>query len=236
MGAFPEFQFTGTWDGHFIYPRFDRQRFRELGEYIYRIGGLLSHAHPMQLPGSGQPEDYFFGEQIAFETVHADVNAFATRNNHAMWLRLLAAGKRVLTHGSSDSHGPVSNRGLTTVYTEKRHGTDVFNAVRSGNCVAGGVGIQMCVGSAPMGSSIPFEEGLRLDLRVGDFHSAHWQPNTVYALKVYTNRGLAYCTEFDGTMPLTVTLPVKKRQFYRCEVTNESDHLPVAFSNPIWLD
>ena len=236
MGAFPEFQFTGTWDGHFTYPRFNRERFRELGEYIYSIGGLVSHAHPMQLPGSGEPEDYFFSDHIALETVHADVNAFATRNNHAMWVRLLNMGKRVLTHGSSDSHGPVSNRGLTTVYTEKRYSTDVFHAVRSGNCTAGGVGIRMCIGATPLGSSLPYEEGLQLSIRVADFHSAHWHPNTVYALKVYTDKGLAYAMEFDGTQPVEIALPVQRRQFYRCEVVNESDHLPVAFSNPIWLD
>jgi hypothetical protein len=236
MGAFPEFKFTGTWDGHFTYPQFDRQRFRELGEYIYSIGGLLSHAHPLQLPGTTDTADYFFGEHVAFETVHADVNAFATRNNHAMWLRLLAEGKRVRTHGSSDSHGPVSNRGLSTVYTEENFSTEVFNAVRSGNCAAGGVGIQMCIGETPMGSSLPYEEGLQLSIRVADFHRAHHLPNTVYALKVYTDKGLAYCEEFDGVKPVELTLPVKQRQFYRCEVTNESDHLPVAFSNPIWFD
>lgn len=236
MGAFPEFKFTGTWDGHFGYPRFTRERFRELGEYIYRLGGLVSHAHPLQLPGTGAPEDYFFSENMALETVHVGVNAFSTRQNHDLWLKILATGKRLRTHGSSDSHGPVSNRGLTTVYTEENSSTDIFNAVRSGNCAAGGVGIQMCVCDTPMGSSVPFEEGLRLSIRVADFHTAHWHPNTVYALKVYTEKGLAYAAEFDGTSPVAVTLPVKRRLFYRCEVVNESDGLPVAFSNPIWLD
>lgn len=99
MGAFPEFKYTGTWDGHYIYPRFTRERFRELGEYIYSIGGLMSHAHPMQLPGSGEPEDYFFSEQMAFETVHADVNAYATRQNHNLWLKLLAAGDGLFPEG-----------------------------------------------------------------------------------------------------------------------------------------
>ena len=236
MGAFPEFKFTGTWDGHFIYPRFTVDRFRELGEYIYSIGGLLSHAHPMQLPGSGQPEDYFFSEQIAFETVHGDVNAFATRQNHRIWAGLLQLGKRVRTHGSSDSHGPVSNRGLTTVYTEKHFSTDIFNRIRSGDCTAGGVGIRMCIGTCPMGGVAEFSEGQQLTLRVEDFHSAHWKPETVYSLKVYTDKGLAYALEFDGRTPVSLALAVQKRSFYRCEVWNESDSLPVAFSNPIWLD
>jgi len=103
-------------------------------------------------------------------------------------------------------------------------------------CAAGGVGIQMCIGDTVMGGVAAYEEGLRLSIRVGDFHPAHFLPNTVYALKVYTDKGLAYVREFDGSAPLTVTLPVLRRSFYRCEVTNESDRLPVAFGNPIWLD
>lgn len=236
MGAFPEFKFTGTWDGHFIYPRFTADRFRELGEYIYSIGGLMSHAHPMQLPGSGNPEDYFFSSQIAFETVHVDVNAFSTRQNHALWVGMLQLGRRVRTHGSSDSHGPVSNRGLTTVYAENHFSTDIFNEVRSGNCTAGGVGIRMSIDDCPMGGVTPYAEGKKLCIRVADFHPAHWLPDTVYSLKVYTDQGLAYALEFDGREPVTLVLPVEKRGFYRCEVTNESDKLPVAFSNPIWLD
>lgn len=236
MGAFPEFKFTGTWDGHFGYPRFTIDRFRELGEYIYSIGGLMSHAHPLQLPGSGKPEDYFFSQQMAFETVHADVNAFATRQNHALWVGMLQLGRRIRTHGSSDSHGAVSNRGLTTVYAEKHFSTDIFNQVRSGDCTAGGVGIRMCIGQCPMGGVTEYMEGQQLSIRVDDFHPAHWKPDTVYVLKVYTDMGLAYALEFDGKAPVSLALPVQKRGFYRCEVWNESDNLPVAFSNPIWLD
>ena len=81
-----------------------------------------------------------------------------------------------------------------------------------------------------------FAQGQTLSVRVADFHPAHLKPDTVYALKVYTDKGLAFVLEFDGTVPVSLTLPVQKRGFYRCEVWNESDHLPVAFSNPIWLD
>lgn len=236
MDAFPEYAYTGGIEGNYRYTGFTLERFRELGEFIYGIGGLLSHAHPMQLPGSGDPSDYFFSEHIATETVHVDVNAFATRQNHILWTGMLQQGKRVRTHGSSDSHGPVSNRGLTTVYAEDHDSAAIFRQIRSGNCTAGGVGIRMCIDSCPMGSSLPYQDGRRLYLRVADFHFAHHKPDTVYALKVYTDAGLAYVQEFDGRDPIALVLPVKTRRFYRCEVWNESDRLPVAFSNPIWLD
>ena len=52
----------------------------------------------------------------------------------------------------------------------------------------------------------------------------------------YTDKGLAYAREFDGATPQQLVLPVEKRQYYRVEITNESDGYTVALSNPIWLD
>lgn len=59
---------------------------------------------------------------------------------------------------------------------------------------------------------------------------------TIYTLIVYTENGLVYSIEFDGIAPIELTLPVKQHLFYRCEVTSESDGLPVVSSNPIRLD
>ena len=143
-------------------------------------------------------------------------------------------GKRVRTHGSSDSHGPVSNVGLTTVYCEKRFSTDIFNTVRAGDCTAGAVGIQMSIDDAPMGSVTEYAEGKTLFVRVGDFHRDHKPADTVYSLRVYTDRGLAWAKEFAGE-DMAVALPVQARKFYRVEVWNESDDHVVALSNPIWL-
>ena len=90
--------------------------------------------------------------------------------------------------------------------------------------------------AARMGGSLPWREGLTLAVEVGDFYEPALLADTVYCLKVYTDRGLAYASEFDGTQPQTLTLPVQKRSYYRVEVTNESDGFYVAISNPIWLD
>ena len=86
-----------------------------------------------------------------------------------------------------------------------------------------------------MGGVTPYEPGKKLYVRVNDFHFAHKKENTVYCLKIYTDLGLAYAREFDGSAQ-SLILPVEKRLYYRVEITNESDSLPVAFSNPIWLD
>lgn len=234
---FPEFEFTGTpEEGRYIYYKFNTKRFFELGEYIWSIGGLMSHAHPRQVMVSDDPMDYYFGEHVAIETVHDSADAFSTQQNRDLWEQLLKMGKRVHTHGSSDTHREAKNCAQTTVYAPKRYSTDIFNVIRSGDCVAGAVGIQMSIDDCVMGGSIPYREGQQLLIKLGHFHPACKLPDTVYCLKVYTDQGLAYATEFDGEMPQELAIPVKKRNYYRVEITNESDHLIVALSNPIWLD
>ena len=235
MEAFPQFKYTGGTQGTYVYAPHTRRELRQLGEFIYSIGGLLSHAHPKQLMVSEDPLDYYFGEHVAIETVHGHPGSLATKLNHRLWVDLLQLGKRVRTHGSSDSHGPVSNVGLTTVYCEKRFSTDIFNTVRAGDCTAGAVGIQMSIDDAPMGSVTEYAAGKTLFVRVGDFHRDHRPENTVYSLRVYTDRGLAWAKEFAGE-DMAVALPVQARKFYRVEVWNESDDHVVALSNPIWLD
>lgn len=233
--AFPEFQFTGGWDGYTGYPNFTKERFLELADFVWSIGGLLSHAHPKQLMASRNPMDYYFGDRVPLETVHVDVSGFATRQNRELWETLLKMGKRIRTHGSSDAHGPVSNRGLTAVYAPRHFSKDIFEAVRSGNCTAGGVAIRMSIDDCPMGSATAYAPGKKLYLRLDGFHFAHKKENTVYCLKVFTDKGLAYAREFDGS-PQSFVLPVEKRLYYRVEITNESDGQLVALSNPIWLD
>ncbi len=234
---FPEFEFTGTpEEGHYIYYKFDTKRFMELGEYIWSIGGLMSHAHPRQVMVSDDPMDYYFGEQVAIETVHDDVNSFSSQQNRDLWVQLLKLGKRVRTHGSSDTHREAKNSALTTVYASRHHSTDIFNTIRSGNCTAGAVGIKMCIDNCVMGGHLPYRDGQKLLVKLDDFFPAHKKDNTVYCLRVYTDQGLAYASEFSGEMPQELAIEVKKRAYYRVEITNESDHLIVALSNPIWLD
>ncbi|MBQ3146497.1 MAG: hypothetical protein IJB91_02065 [Oscillospiraceae bacterium] len=233
--AFPEFEFTGGIDGCTIYPGLTKERFLELAEFVWKLGGLLTHAHPRQLMASKDLLHYYFGDNVPLETVHGDVDAYATRQNRDLWVTLLNMGKRIRTHGSSDAHGPVSNRGLTAVYAPRHFSTDIFKVIRSGDCTAGGVAIQMSVEDCPMGSATSYAPGKKLYLRLNGFHFAHKKEHTVYCLKIYTDKGLAYAREFDGREQ-TLILPVQKRLYYRAEVTNESDGLPVAFSNPIWLE
>lgn len=237
MERFPEFNFTGTPEnGSFDLCGMPKKLFFEIADYVYSIGGLLSHAHPRQLIYSDEPLDYYFGDHVPLETVHVAPDNYATYQNRALWLKLLKLGKRVRTHGSSDSHGPVSNRGLTAVYAQKHYSTDIFNVIRSGDCTAGGVAIQMCIGDTPMGGVAAYAPGKTLLLRVAQFHPAHAKDDTVFCLKLYTEKGLAYAREFDCSQVQELAFPVEKRMYYRLEITNESDGCLVALSNPIWVE
>lgn len=236
MGAFPQFGFTGTKSGVYQYYSFTPEEFRQLAEYIYSIGGLLSHAHPKQMMDSDDPMDYYFGDHVPLETIHVDPNAFSSIQNHDLWVTILNMGKRIKTHGSSDCHSSVSNRGLTSVYSPKHHSTDIFNLVRAGDCSAGGIGIQMSIDDCAMGGVTEYADGKTLYVSVGDFHPAHKLEDTVYSVRVYTEKGLAYAEEFSCNDHPQFALPIQKRSYYRVEIWNESDNLPVAFSNPIWLD
>lgn len=236
MEAFPEFRFTGgPTDGSYVYVNHTPENLRRLGEFVYSIGGLLSHAHPKQLMVSDDPLDYYFGDCVAIETIHGGPENLATRLNRQLWSDLLDLGKRVRTHGSSDAHGPVSNRGLTTVYAVRHFSTQIFSLVRAGDCTSGAVGMKMSVDGAPMGSVTPYAPGKVLYLRVGDFHRDHRPENTVYSLRIYTDRGLAYAREFDGS-DQALALAIRPRKYYRAEVYNETADHVVAMSNPIFLD
>ena len=75
-----------------------------------------------------------------------------------------------------------------------------------------------------------------MNIQVGDWYEPSFRPDTVYAVKVYTDQGLAYASEFDGREVQNLALTVQKRKYYRVEVTNESDGYVVGISNPIWID
>ena len=236
MEAFPEFNFTGGPDGHNSYPKMTPDRMAELSRFIYSLGGLMVHPHPKQLMASDDPMHYYFGEYMPLETILGHANAYDTVQNRDLWESLLKLGKRVHTHGDSDTHREAKNCALTTVYAREKKGAAVLREVQEGDCAAGSIGIKMAINGARMGSSLPYREGLQLAIELDDYYKPTMLNDTVYCLKVYTDRGLTYASEFDATQPQQLVLPVQDRKYYRVEVTNESDGHFVSISNPIWLD
>ena len=55
LAEFPEYEFTGGVEGHFIYPTFTRERFCQLIDAVKARGGLFVHPHPKQKMVSEDP-------------------------------------------------------------------------------------------------------------------------------------------------------------------------------------
>ena len=237
LANFPEFSFKGDeLTGSFKYFKASRERYFELFDYVKSIGGMIVHAHPKTMLVSSDPLDYYFGEHTFIETIYENIYTSATRNNYKLWQDILALGKHVYASGGSDSHTDTKNSALAAFYTEKRHSSLFFERMKSGDFNVGSMGIKMCIGEHPMGSETAFEDGMILSIRLGDYFDRDVKENTVYALRIFTDEGLAFESDFDGSEAQELQLYVKKRRFYRADVYDKTHECVVGISNPIWLD
>ena len=55
-------------------------------------------------------------------------------------------------------------------------------------------------------------------------------------VRVYTDEGLAFESDFNSNEPQELQLAVQKRRFYRADVYDKTHECVVGISNPIWLD
>lgn len=237
LANFPEFQFHGDeLIGSFRYFTADKSRYIELFDYVKSIGGIVVHAHPKTMLVSSDPLDYYYGEHTYIETIYDTVYSAATRNNYKLWCDLLDMGKRVYASGGSDSHGATKNTALAAFYTSEKNGLAFFNKMKEGDFSVGAAAIKMSIDSHPMGSEIDYEDGMKLTLRVCDFFAPEWRENTVYALRIFTDKGLAYVSEFNGKEEQELQLDVQKRAFYRADVYDMTHECVIAVGNPIWIN
>ena len=237
LANFPEFKFQGDeLTGVFGYPSFTKERFEELNTYIRSIGGMLVHAHPKLLLASNDPLDYYCGEYSYLETI---VNGYAAHGAYRacdLWEQVLATGKHMYASGGSDTHGNVTNGCLSTFYTKQRYHKDFVDRMYVGDYAVGGVGVKMMIDEHPMGSRIAYKKGMKLTLRVGDFHHATLKNDTAYQLQILSDEGVVYEEMFNGKHPQEVSIEVQKRRFYRVVVWDLTRRYRVCVSNPIWLD
>ena len=238
LANFPEFKFSGDeLTGKFGYPSFTVSRFAELTRYVQSIGGMMVHPHPKILMSSHEPLDFCFEDHIYLETIYGSPYGETSVKDYELWTKLLALGKHVYASGGSDTHSNVSNAAVSTFYTRERSGKAFFDQMHSGDFTVGYFGMKMLVGSdKPMGSESVCRPGEKLLLRLGDAFGEHIRDNTAYELRVYSDRGLAFASLFDGRQPQTLALETKDRRFYRAEVLDLTAGVRVAIGNPIWLD
>jgi len=237
LEVFPEYQFTGGIEGHFIYNKHSRERFSEITRAVVGAGGAFVHAHPKQVMTSDDPDEYIFAEHTAIETIYSysDREALCdeTIANYKLWRSMLDMGRRIYNTATSDCHGAPKNDGVNTVYATEKHCSQFVKQLRAGDLNAGFIGIKMCIGGKPVGSEVEYSDDLELHIKVDDCHPLRYQPDETYRVDVISSRGLAYSAPL--TVPFSLALKVQRRKFYRVEIIRESDGSPAAIGNPIWV-
>lgn len=239
LHAFPDvFEYEGGIEGHFKYIRVDRSRFLEVRDAVMREGGAFVNAHPKQQIMSDDLADFDFGPGTAMETIYAckwpeQLNPH-TIENYRLWLDMLASGRRMINTSTADDHGEPSNAGVNTVYSAEKNGPAYVRQLIRGDLNAGYVGIKMSMDEYPVGASVPYREGMTLQVKVEDVHPLLFDAKETYRVDIHTDEGLAYSAPLK--MPFAAAIPVKRRRFYRAEVIRERDGSPAAIGNPIWLD
>lgn len=231
--AFPEYQFTGGPEGHFVYPSFTSDRFRELIAAVKARGGFFVLPHPKQIMFSEDPLDYWFADETGIEVFYMDMRHRYTEENYVLWTDLLALGKRVWACAGGDRHACASDTALTTVYAEEHASASYLSHLRRGDFTCGSVGIQMCIGDTVMGGQCDFT-GKDLILRVGDFHRSVADCDHKYCVKLLHESGEVFCGEVPCDKSSVFTVPTESRKFYRAEVFDVTKDLRIAVGNPIW--
>lgn len=236
---FPEYEFGGRITDRFKYPRFTRERFVKLVKRVQEKGGFFVHPHPSSLPFSEDPVDYWFTDGTGFEVIYTyrdTRDGEKTKQNYAIWLGMLAAGKRVYATCGCDEHHMPSDKALSTIYAYRRTSQSYLDQLRRGDFTAGPVGVRMCVGSTTMGGSCDFT-GQRLVLKVGDFHRYVYAPHHSFRVELYAGSKRIFKKEISCLDDAYFAFNAKADvPFYRAEVWNVTLNSRIALGNPIWND
>lgn len=231
---FPEFEFTGGPEGHFVYPQFTTERFCELIDAVMARGGFFVHPHPKLIMQSENPLDYFFREFTGLEVFYKSMNSAHTAKNYELWTSLLGMGKKLYATAGCDNHACCYDTALTTIYSEEKTNKAFINYLRHGDFVCGSVGIKMCIGDNKMGSCCDFS-GQRLIIGVGDFHRSVFVPERKYRIDIITDSGIVESVNIKCTKPTYLSLDADpSARFYRVEIVDVKNDLRICIGNPIF--
>ncbi len=242
LEAFPEYEFTGGQEGHFIYPGFTRERFGQLIDAVKAKGGLFVIPHPKQWMKSEYPLDYWYRDWTGLEVIYKDYRDIRpgkpySEQNYQLWLTLLGMGKRIWACAGGDWHNVCRDKALTTVYATQRTNKEMMKPLRVGDFTAGGVGIRMCIGDTVCGGQCDIASK-RLVVSVGDLHESLYIRGHQYRVDIFNDRGVVASKELTyEDLKETVYLAVDTddcSDFYRVEVQDITSNYRIAVGNPIW--
>ena len=233
LEMFPEYEFSGGIEGHFVYPTFTTDRFRELIQAIRCKGGLFVHPHPTIIMKSEDPLDYWFADQTGIEVFYNSMDSEITTANYELWCALLKAGKRVWACAGCDEHNQPSVAALTTIYADGKSSASFLKHLSVGDFTCGPVGVRMAIGSTLMGGSTSFEDQ-KLAIIVSDFHQSVAMGDHVYRVNILNDQGVVFSQKISCDEPFFHTMETEDCSFYRVEVFDETLDLRIAIGNPIW--
>lgn len=230
---FPEYEFTGGTEGHFIYPEFTKERFGQLIDAVLARGGFFVHPHPKLIMISENPLDYWFRDETGLEVFYMDMDSEQTMKNYLLWVSLLAMGKRVFACAGGDKHADPGVGALTTIYSEQRSSRAFLPHLRAGDFTCGPVGVRMCIGETKTGGQCAFD-GRPLIVCVSDFHDSVKLPSHRYRLDILSDQGLIRSFPLSCEEETFVSIDAPDCAFLRAEVFDETRNLRIAIGNPIW--
>lgn len=241
LAEFPEYEFTGGQEGHFVYPGFTRERFGQLIDAVKAKGGLFVIPHPKQWMKSEYPIDYWYRDWTGLEVIYKDYRDIRpgkdyTNQNYQLWTTLLAMGKRIWACAGGDWHSVCNDKALTTLYAAERTNAAMIKPLRVGDFTCGSVGVQMCIGDTVCGGQCPVENN-RLIVRVGDFHESVYIKGHTYRVDILDAEGVVASREISYTeaaQPVYMAMDTQKTDFYRVEVFDVTSGYRLAIGNPIW--
>ncbi len=241
LAEFPEFEFTGGTEGHFVYPNFNRERFGQLIDAVKEKGGLVVIPHPKQCMRSQYPLDYWYRDWTGLEVFYKDHRDIRpgkeyTAANYELWTTLLAMGKRLWCCAGGDGHAVCSDKALTTLYARERTNKAMMEPLRVGDFTCGAVGVRMCIGDTLCGGETEIA-GKRLLVSVSDFHSSVHIKGHTYWVNVLNAEGLVCSKELsyeDCKHPQYIAVDTVASDFYRVEVVDVTSQVRIALGNPIW--
>ncbi len=236
LEGFPEFMFTGGDEGHFDYPNFTRDRFTKLVHTVMELDGFFVHPHPLSeaTMHSDDPDEYVFADFTGIETYYRSHDYYLSPLQYELWKKILKRGHKVYACAGVDSHDIASGELVTTVYLPKLDRRVIVDVLQTGDFTAGNAGVKMCIGDTKMGGVHSFAAGDILEIEVGDIW--HYDESKTYQAAVWLNEDVIYTTAIDGQKPLSITLPIEQKGYYRVEVLVEGESLPLALGNPIWVE
>lgn len=243
LAEFPEYQFTGGQEGHFIYPNFTRERFGELIDAVKEKGGLFVIPHPKQCMKSEYPLDYWYRDWTGLEVFYKDYRdprpgKDYSNQNYQLWTTLLAMGKRIWACAGGDWHCVCTDKALTTVYAAERTNAAMIKPLRVGDFTCGGVGVRMCIDDTLCGGQCQLENK-RLIVSVSDFHESLSIKGHTYRVDILDDHGVVASKEIsyaETAKPVYLAVDTHKSDFYRVEVFDVTSGYRIAIGNPIWQE